>query len=291
MVRDSIMRALRGFERLLLLLGLVPVFAYAVVRIYSVVYAHATVREFWRNQEATINRPGNLLQQNLGIPDFRLWSPKRIEAYQNSVTTNMPTPLGVLRIPSIVIAVPVLEGTDDLTLNRAVGHIDGTAAPGEEGNIGIAGHRDGFFRGLKDVHLGEYLDLYTERGNTRYIVDEIRIVPPEDVSVLAPRPRSSITLVTCYPFYFVGSAPLRYIVHASTTSAINLRAPRPRIHSEDRGVRDSSSAGQSTDLMFGAVVSAWQTHASGAHSFTKDYCSFAYPGPDAQFTQYVGFSS
>ena len=256
-VRDSIMRALRGFERLLLLLGLLLVFAYAVVRIYSVVYAHATVREFWRNQEATINRPGNLLQQNLGIPDFRLWSPKRIEAYQNSVTTNMPAPLGVLRIPSIVIAVPVLEGTDDLTLNRAVGHIDGTAAPGEEGNIGIAGHRDGFFRGLKDVHLGEYLDLYTERGNTRYIVDEIRIVPPEDVSVLAPRPRSSITLVTCYPFYFVGSAPLRYIVHASTTSAINLRAPRPRIHSEDRGVRDSSSAGQSTDLMFGAVVSAW----------------------------------
>ena len=227
MVRDSIMRALRGFERLLLLLGLLLVFAYAVVRIYSVVYAHATVREFWRNQEATINRPGNLLQQNLGIPDFRLWSPKRIEAYQTSVTTNIPAPLGVLRIPSIEIEVPVLEGTDDLTLNRAVGHIDGTAAPGEEGNIGIAGHRDGFFRGLKDVHLGEYLDLYTERGNTRYIVDEIRIVPPEDVSVLAPRPRSSITLVTCYPFYFVGSAPLRYIVHASTTSAINL-SPQPK---------------------------------------------------------------
>jgi sortase A len=232
-LRDSIVRALRGFERLLLLLGLLLVFAYAVVRIYSVVYAHATVRGFWRNQEASINRPGNPLQQNLGIPDFRLWSPKRIEAYQTSVTTNIPAPLGVLRIPSIEIEVDVLEGTDDLTLNRAVGHIDGTAAPGEEGNIGIAGHRDGFFRGLKDVHLGEYLDLYTERGNTRYIVDEIRIVPPEDVSVLAPRPRSSITLVTCYPFYFVGSAPLRYIAHAST-SAINLRAPRPRIHSEDR---------------------------------------------------------
>jgi LPXTG-site transpeptidase (sortase) family protein len=155
--------------------------------------------------------------------------------------------VGVLRIPSIEIEVPVLEGTDDLVLNRAVGHIDGTAAPGEEGNIGIAGHRDGFFRGLKDVHVGEYLDLYTERGNTRYIVDDIRIVPPEDVSVLAPRPRSSITLVTCYPFYFVGSAPLRYIVHASTTSAINLRAPRPQIHSEDRGVRDPSSVGGLTD--------------------------------------------
>ena len=77
----------------------------------------------------------------------------------------------------------------------------------KQGNIGIAGHRDGFFRGLKDVHLGEYLDLYTKRGNTRYIADEIRIVPPEDVSVLAPRLRSSITLVTWYPFYFV-EAPL-----------------------------------------------------------------------------------
>jgi len=128
------MRALRGFERLLLLLGLLLVFAYAVVRIYSVVYAPATVREFWRNQEATINRPGNLLQQNLGIPDFRLWSPKRIEAYQTSVTTNIPAPLGVLRIPSLEIEVPVLEGTHDLTLNRAVGHIDGTAKRGTLGS-------------------------------------------------------------------------------------------------------------------------------------------------------------
>lgn len=228
-VRDNIMRSLRGFERLLFL-GLLLVAVYGAVRIYSVVYAHATVREFWRNQAATISGPANPLEQNPRIPDFRLWSLKRIEAYQTSVTTNMPAPQGVLRIPSIGIEVPVLEGTDDLTLNRAVGHIDGTAAPGEEGNIGIAGHRDGFFRGLKDVHLGEYLDLYTERGNTRYIVDEIRIVPPEDVSVLAPRPRSSITLVTCYPFYFVGSAPLRYIVHASTTGALNLRTPRPPIH-------------------------------------------------------------
>jgi sortase A len=222
MVRDNIMKALRSLERFLLLSGLLLVFVYASVRIYSVVYAHATVQEFWRNQVATISQPGNPLRQNPWIPDFRLWSPKRIEAYQTSVTTNMPAPLGVLRIPSIGIEVPVLEGTDDLTLNRAVGHIDGTAAPGEEGNIGIAGHRDGFFRGLKDVHLGEYLDLYTEQGNRRYIVDEIHIVPPEDVSVLAPRPRSSITLVTCYPFYFVGSAPLRYIVHASTTGALNL---------------------------------------------------------------------
>jgi hypothetical protein len=78
-VRDSIMRALRGFERLLLLLCLLLVFAYAVVRIYSVVYAHATVRGFWRNQEATINRPGNLLQQNLGPRIFGFGRPSALK--------------------------------------------------------------------------------------------------------------------------------------------------------------------------------------------------------------------
>ena len=88
----------------------------------------------------------------------------------------------------------------------------------------MAGHRDGFFRGLKDVRVGDPVDLYTQNGNTRYVVDAILIVPPEDVSVLWPRSKRSITLVTCYPFYFVGSAPLRYIVHASTEDPINLNA-------------------------------------------------------------------
>ncbi len=238
MMRGKILKTISGFERLLLLLGLLLVCVYAAVRIYSLVYAHATVREFWHNQAATLRQPGNPHQQSPGIPDFRLWSPKRVEAYQTSLTTSSPAPLGVLRIPSIELEVPVLEGTNDLTLNRAVGHIDGTPAPGEEGNIGIAGHRDGFFRGLQDVHLGDYFDLYTERGNTRYVADEIRIVPPEDVSVLAPRPKSSITLVTCYPFYFVGSAPLRYIVHASATAAINVKASGHPSPLEERGGRD-----------------------------------------------------
>ncbi len=110
---------------------------------------------------------------------------------------------------------PVLEGTDDLTLDRGVGHIPGTAALGEAGNVGIAGHRDGFFRGLKDVHVGDTIDVYTQRGRSRYVVDEIQIVSPDNVSVLAPRAEPSLTLVTCYPFYFVGSAPSRYIVHAT----------------------------------------------------------------------------
>ena len=81
--------------------------------------------------------------------------------------------------------------------------------------MGIAGHRDGFFRGLKDVSNGDKIELITKKGTESYIIDQIIIVKRADVSVLAPRERSSLTLVTCYPFYFIGSAPERYIVQAS----------------------------------------------------------------------------
>ncbi len=134
---------------------------------------------------------------------------------------NVPPPLGVLDIPSLQLQVPILEGTDDLTLDRGVGHITGTAWLSDGGNIGIAGHRDGFFRALKDIHVGDTIDLHSQQGNTHYLVDEIQIVSPDDVSVLEPRAKSSLTLVTCYPFYFVGSAPLRYIVHATAADTSN----------------------------------------------------------------------
>ena len=87
-------------------------------------------------------------------PDLSLWDPERITAWRRSLSEPAPTPLAVLRIPKIRLEVPVLRGTDDLTLNRGVGHIDDTALPGTDGNSGIAGHRDGFFRGLKDIGPG-----------------------------------------------------------------------------------------------------------------------------------------
>jgi len=209
-------KILSGFERLLLILGLLLLAIFATAQIYRAVYSRSVVREFWRNQSGSIAR-GNVgpSNRNSDIPDFRLWSENRIKAYQATLVVTVPPALGVLRIPSINLEIPVLEGTDNLTLDRAVGHIDGTSAPGESGNVGVAGHRDGFFRGLKDVHVGDTIDLYTEKGNARYVVDEILIVSPDDVSVLSPRSKPSLTLVTCYPFYFVGSAPLRYIVRAS----------------------------------------------------------------------------
>ena len=108
----------------------------------------------------------------------------------------------------------MLPGTDDGTLDRAVGHIEGTANPGAEGNAGIAGHRDGFFRGLKDIIPGDVIELDTLQGSDSYRVERVWIVDPEDVSVLDPTSTRALTLVTCYPFYFVGSAPRRFIVRA-----------------------------------------------------------------------------
>jgi len=152
-------------------------------------------------------------------PDLTLWSPKRIQAWQLAIRNEGPPPLAVLRIPRIRLEVPVLEGTADSTLDRGVGHIEDTAAPGTDGNIGIAGHRDGFFRGLKDVMSGDTLELDLRSGTERYRVERIWVVMPDDVSVLDSTPTRSVTLVTCYPFYFIGSAPQRYIVRAVLASA------------------------------------------------------------------------
>ncbi len=149
-----------------------------------------------------------------GSPDVSLWSEQRIRAFKESLARSFAPPLAVLKIPKISLSVAVLEGTDDLTLNRGVGHIAGTPLPGQAGNVGVAGHRDGFFRGLKDVHGGDRVELATTHGTLEYRVEKISIVEPSDVSVLDPAPGSVLTLVTCYPFYFVGDAPKRYVVRA-----------------------------------------------------------------------------
>jgi len=147
--------------------------------------------------------------------NFRLWDVHRVQAYKESLAIQSPAPLGTLRISKIGLEAPLLDGTDALTLNHAVGRIAGTARPGESGNIGVAGHRDGFFRGLKNIKTGDAIELRTLDGTDTYVVDEIRIVAPDDVSVLQPRQVPSLTLVTCYPFYFIGKAPQRFIVMAS----------------------------------------------------------------------------
>jgi sortase A len=155
--------------------------------------------------------------QQTPAPDLSLWAPERIIAWRRALSEPAPPPLAVLRIPKIGLTVPVLRGTDDVTLNRAVGHIDATALPGTDGNSGLAGHRDGFFRGLKDIGPEDVIELETLRGKEVYRVERIWVVDPEDVSVLDATRTQSLTLVTCYPFYHVGPAPQRYIVRAVRT--------------------------------------------------------------------------
>ena len=147
-------------------------------------------------------------------PDLSLWEPKRIAAWRNALRTPSPPSIAVLRIPKFSLAVPVLPGTADVTLDRGVGHIEDTAQPGTDGNTGIAGHRDGFFRGLKDIGVDDIIELETHHGKEVYRVQRTWVVSPEDVSVLDATPTRSLTLVTCYPFYFVGPAPERFIVRA-----------------------------------------------------------------------------
>ena len=211
------MRWLDRLECFLLIFGLLILGFYIGARIQGVVFSRAALQRFKSERSSSQQ---NMIRgtQVTKVPDFSLWSEKRIKDYQESLTAHFSPAVAVLRIPKINIEVPVLEGTDDLTLNRGVGLIAGTARPGKEGNVAIAGHRDGLFRGLKDVSPGDTIELTTQERTDTYVIDGIEIVPPSDVSVLAPRPRSSLTLVTCYPFYFVGSAPQRYIVQASIAS-------------------------------------------------------------------------
>jgi LPXTG-site transpeptidase (sortase) family protein len=122
--------------------------------------------------------------------------------------------LGSVSIPRVGVSSVILEGTDDRTLALSVGHIPGTAVPGREGNIALAGHRDTFFRGLQNIRSRDDILLTTLTGTQLYEVESTRVVSPGDVYVLDDIGRPLLTLVTCYPFTYIGSAPKRFIVQA-----------------------------------------------------------------------------
>jgi LPXTG-site transpeptidase (sortase) family protein len=122
--------------------------------------------------------------------------------------------IGRIGIPRLGLSVIVMEGTSSKTLRRAAGHIAGTSLPGQPGNIGISGHRDTFFRPLRHIERNDIITLTTVSGEYRYRVLSTSVVGPDDVAVLEPGGNEILTLVTCYPFYFVGPAPNRFIVRA-----------------------------------------------------------------------------
>jgi LPXTG-site transpeptidase (sortase) family protein len=124
-----------------------------------------------------------------------------------------------LEAPAVGLAATVLEGSDEGTLARAAGHIETTAMPGEAGNIGIAGHRDTTFRPVRSLKMGDTLALTTADHRFEYRISKTMIVEPEDVYVLDPTPQPTLTLVTCYPFTFIGHAPQRFIVRAELVAS------------------------------------------------------------------------
>ena len=220
-------------ERMLFIAGVILLGVYVTARIHGAIMSHAALRSLEENRPADAS---NISQsENRMLPDDSspaagrpLWSAERIGAYPKSTIRRAGTPLAVLRIPSVQLEAPVLEGTDRITLNSGVGRIAGTALPGERGNIGIAGHRDGFFRALKDLNRGDTIQLVTSHGTDTYVVDKLLITLPSDASVLRASTQSELTLVTCYPFYFVGTAPQRFIVRASLQKATQSSAAPSR---------------------------------------------------------------
>ncbi len=176
---------------LLLAVWLVPT-------MYGLLYSHLELARFQADHAETI-----------------AWAPGRVAAYRKALRVAMPTPAAVLKIPAANMEVPVLEGTTDLVLNRGAGHISGTAQPGDSGNIVLAGHRDGFFRHLKNVSIGDRIEVARPGATDVYRVDSMRVVDKHDVSALRGSDHSVLTLITCYPFFYLGAAPQRYIVQAS----------------------------------------------------------------------------
>jgi LPXTG-site transpeptidase (sortase) family protein len=171
----------------------------------------------WKFEQA-LKKNGQSIsnRERLDLPIF----PKVLEKTEPVGTENFGigaregSPLGRIEISRIGLGVMIMEGIDRRTLRRAAGHIPGTPLPGQLGNVAIAGHRDTFFRPLRNIRRDDEITLTTLNGSYRYRVDSTSVVEPQETHVLDDSDDAILTLVTCYPFNFVGSAPKRFIVRA-----------------------------------------------------------------------------
>lgn len=165
--------------------------------------------------------------RDIETPDRSDWSAIRVRKYQELKRNHHQMPQAVLRIPVLRLEAEIFSDTEDRSLDLGIGHIEGTARPGENGHIGLAGHRDSYFRRLGDVASDSTIEIVTAHGRWIYAVEDTSIVDPDDVHVLAPTGEPTLTLVTCYPFYFMGNAPQRFIVRARLIRAAPLLPSPP----------------------------------------------------------------
>jgi sortase A len=185
------MRAGKWVERFLLLTGIVAVDVW--------IWSHAGAVLYQRWEERAFDR------------EAQTPTPRNVEKSRPQKSAG---PLGRLVIPRLNLHAMVGEGTGEDTLSLALGHIPSTALPGEDGNVGVAGHRDTIFRSLRDIRKNDLILFETRRGTYSYRVEGMEIVKPSQVSVLKASQARELTLVTCYPFRYIGSAPDRFIVKA-----------------------------------------------------------------------------
>jgi len=216
---------LAGFEWFFLLVGLAALDTYVWVNASTALYQAYQDWAFDQTLRGlTPSVPGFVSDEiswMMGAQREKVEAPEAPSKLQPLPQGRPPAPsslLGRLEIPRLNLTVIVREGADGKTLHRSVGHIPGTALPGYAGNVALAGHRDTFFRALRNIQKDDAIDFETENGTYHYLVESTDIVGPRDVGVLAASHGQTLTLVTCYPFYYVGSAPKRFIVRAVQVS-------------------------------------------------------------------------
>jgi sortase A len=229
------MRARSPIELAAWILGIALLGTYAAARVSFEAARAAGVEEFREISAARSSAPAKPPGQAQAVStavdiDQSLWSQQRIQSFAQS-QAYPETVQGLLRIPALQLEVPIYDGTTDRSLDRGAAVVEGTAplaSIGDPGNVGIAAHRDGFFRKLKDIAIDDELHIDAGGRTLVYEVVELSIVEPHEVGVLGPTESPSVTLVTCFPFYFVGTAPQRYIVRAQ------LKEPGPAFGTRKR---------------------------------------------------------
>jgi sortase A len=200
-------KTLRWIERILFLVAILALGSYAYAYLDAQWYQYQENRQLEAALASQAHHPSAAETDALA-------------SFQKKEPEPEPEPLsegeliGRIEIPGIGVSAMILEGVGHRTLRRGVGHIPGTPLPRWDGNVGLAAHRDSFFRGLKDISKNDIITLKTLHGTFQYRVESTEIVRPEDTHVLEDTDEPTLTLVTCYPFYYVGSAPKRFIVRA-----------------------------------------------------------------------------
>jgi sortase A len=188
-------------ERLLFIVGIVCLAYYGYVSTESALYQAYEAKELDAIL-TSVPAPPQPVAEPADVP-----LPPRARPASGST-------IGRLEIPRLHVSAIVRAGSDARTLRLAIGHIGGTALPGEQGNVGLAAHRDTFFRSLEGIVAGDRVAMATARGRYEYEVVSTEVVDPDDTQVMESRARNELTLITCFPFYYVGSAPRRFVVHA-----------------------------------------------------------------------------